>query len=74
MKFVSINLVRLFCSEGTGWVRERKYLRLGKQVFSWNGDAMTSVKVAVGEKLSVVSQKLTELRREKTALKHMPSL
>lgn len=74
MKFVSIILVRLFCYEETGWVRERKYFRQRKQVISQDGDAMTSVKVAVGEKLSVVSQKLTELRREKTALKHMPSL
>lgn len=51
MKFVSIILVRLFCYEETGWVRERKNFRLRKQVISWNGDAMTSVKVAVGEKL-----------------------
>lgn len=51
MKFVSIILVRLFCYEETGWVRERKYFRLRKQVISRNGDAMTSVKVAVGEKL-----------------------
>lgn len=74
MKFVSIILVRLSCCEVTGWVRERKYLRPRKRVFSRNGDARTSVKVAGSEKLSVVSQKLTKLRRQKTALKHMPSL